>query len=81
TAGPGPVAEIAWVVGTPWQGRGIATEATRGLVNWLHTQPIVVITAHVHPAHAASIAVAAAAGLAATDERQDGEVTWRMRVG
>jgi RimJ/RimL family protein N-acetyltransferase len=51
------------------------------LVNWLHTQPIVVITAHVHPAHAASIAVAAAAGLAATDERQDGEVTWRMRVG
>src|SRR5512139_3688399 len=25
-------AEIAWVVGTPWQGRGIATEAARALV-------------------------------------------------
>ena len=28
------IAEIAWVVGTPWQGRGIATEAVRGLVDW-----------------------------------------------
>jgi hypothetical protein len=30
-AGPEPAAEIAWVVGSPWQGRGIATEAARGL--------------------------------------------------
>jgi hypothetical protein len=29
-SGHGPIAEIAWVVGTPWQGRGIATEAARG---------------------------------------------------
>ena len=28
-------AEIAWVVGAPWQGRGFATEAARGLVDWL----------------------------------------------
>lgn len=33
--GQGAVAEIAWVVGTPWQGRGIATEAARKLVDWL----------------------------------------------
>ena len=31
----GSVAEIAWVIGTSWQGRGIATEAAQGLVGWL----------------------------------------------
>jgi RimJ/RimL family protein N-acetyltransferase len=30
----GHLPEIAWVVGTPWQGRGIATEVARGLVGW-----------------------------------------------
>ena len=68
-------AEIAWVVGTPWQGRGIATEAARGLVEWL-TEQVDTILAHVHPDHAASAAVAAACGLAPTDEVVDGEVRW-----
>ena len=31
----GSVAEVAWVVGARWQGRGIATEAAQGLVGWL----------------------------------------------
>lgn len=70
-------AEIAWVVGTPWQGRGIATEAARGLVGWLVEQPVDTIIAHIHPENRASAAVAAAAGLAATDERHDGEIRWR----
>ncbi|MFH8484386.1 GNAT family N-acetyltransferase [Streptomyces longisporoflavus] len=71
------VAEIAWVVGTPWQGRGIAVEAARALVEWLARQPDVRdVIAHVHPDHGASAAVAAAAGLAPTDEWQDGEVKW-----
>ncbi|EST38346.1 hypothetical protein N566_07945, partial [Streptomycetaceae bacterium MP113-05] len=61
--GDGRSAEIAWVVGTPWQGRGIAKEAARALADWLHDRPVVAITAHVHPGHAASAAVAAAAGL------------------
>ncbi|MFD5388070.1 GNAT family N-acetyltransferase [Streptomyces sp. NPDC127074] len=39
-SGHGPIAEIAWVVGTPWQGWGIATEAARGLVDWLSRQPV-----------------------------------------
>lgn len=69
-------AEIAWVVGTPWQGRGIASEAARGLVDWLATQPVRKVVAHVHPGNHASASVAASAGLAATDERQDGEVRW-----
>jgi RimJ/RimL family protein N-acetyltransferase len=80
TVGPGPVAEIAWVVGTPWQGRGIATEATRALVDWLDRQPVRAVIAHIHPEHRASAAVATAAGLTPTAERQDGEIRWRRNT-
>jgi RimJ/RimL family protein N-acetyltransferase len=73
----GPVAEIAWVVGTPWQGRGIATEAGRALVDWLGGQSLHSVIAHIHPDHQASAAIAKAAGLTPTEERQDGEVRWR----
>ncbi|MFD4502528.1 GNAT family N-acetyltransferase [Streptomyces sp. NPDC058457] len=73
----GPVAEIAWVVGTPWQGRGIATEAACGLVAWLTTRlPAVTVIARIHPDHHASAAVARAAGLVPTDVRHDGETRW-----
>ncbi|MGD6747453.1 GNAT family N-acetyltransferase [Streptomyces sp. BH106] len=72
------VAEIAWVVGTRWQGRGLATEAARGLVAWLGEQGVGTLVAHIHPEHHASAAVATACGLAPTDEWQDGEVTWRL---
>ena len=72
-------AEIAWVVGTPWQGRGIAGEAARGLVTWLGTQPVHTVIAHIHPEHHASAAVATSAGLTATDEQHDGEVRWLLR--
>lgn len=77
----GERAEVAWVVGTAWQGRGIATEAARGLVGWLHGRGVTTVVAHVHPRHAASAAVAAAAGLTATDEWQDGEIRWRSVIG
>jgi RimJ/RimL family protein N-acetyltransferase len=72
----GAGAEIAWVVGTPWQGRGIAAEAVRGLVDWLPARTII---AHIHPDHQASAAVATAAGLAPTDEQHDGEIRWLLR--
>ncbi|MFF7384175.1 GNAT family N-acetyltransferase [Streptomyces griseoluteus] len=71
-------AEIAWVVGTPWQGRGIAKEAAAALVTWLTAYPVRGITAHIHPDHRASAAVARAAGLAPTPDRQDGEVRWEF---
>jgi len=76
----GLVAEIAWVVGVPWQRRGIAGEAAGALADWLRTKPVAEIIAHVHPAHTASNAVARAAGLAPTDERHDGEVLWTARA-
>ncbi|MGW2343159.1 GNAT family N-acetyltransferase [Streptomyces sp. NPDC001661] len=74
----GRVAEIAWVVGTPWQGRGIATEAARALVVWLGERGVGTVLAHIHPGHHASAAVATACGLAPTDEWRDGEVTWEL---
>jgi RimJ/RimL family protein N-acetyltransferase len=74
------LAEIAWVVGTPWQGRGIATEAAQALVAWLAQRSVRTVIAHIHPRHQASAAVAAAAGLTPTDELQDGEIRWRLTM-
>ncbi|HCA86278.1 MAG TPA: GNAT family N-acetyltransferase [Streptomyces sp.] len=77
------LAEIAWVVGSPWQGRGIATEAARGLVGRLQRQPVPAahtVIAHIHPDHAASAAVATAAGLTPSGELHDGEVRWQLTV-
>ncbi|MDT0392041.1 GNAT family N-acetyltransferase [Streptomyces dubilierae] len=79
-SGHGHTAEIAWVVGTGWQGRGIATEAARGLVAWLEEQRVRHLIAHIHPDHRASAAVAGAAGLAPTDHEQDGEIRWQRIV-
>jgi RimJ/RimL family protein N-acetyltransferase len=69
-------AEIAWVVGSGWQGRGFASEAAVGLVEWLEQQGVREVVAHIHPDHHASAAVATAAGLTATTEHQDGETRW-----
>ncbi|MFJ3794031.1 GNAT family N-acetyltransferase [Kitasatospora sp. NPDC090091] len=86
----GATAEIAWVVGTPWQRRGIATEAVRGLVARLRkpldppvapVPAVHTVVAHIHPDHRASAAVAAAAGLTPTDRWHDGEVSWQLDLG
>ncbi len=82
TAGPdGPLAEVAWVTGTRHQGRGLAREAARALVAWLRGQGVRTVVAYVHPDHHASAAVAAAAGLRATDHLRDGEVRWERKAG
>ncbi|WP_216827086.1 MULTISPECIES: GNAT family N-acetyltransferase [Streptomyces] len=79
--GRGAAAEIAWVVGTPWQRRGIATEAARALVAWLHRHGVHTVVAHIHPDHTASAAVAAAAGLAPTGQWHEGEARWHLTPG
>jgi RimJ/RimL family protein N-acetyltransferase len=76
----GPSAEIAWLIGTPWQGRGYATEAARALVAWLEALGARSIVAHVHPDHAASAAVADRAGLEPTDRMVEGERAWQRIV-
>jgi len=74
-----PEAEIAWVIGTPWQGNGYASEAARALVSWLESCGITTIEALIRPDHAASEAVARRAGLQPTTEDRDGERVWRRR--
>jgi RimJ/RimL family protein N-acetyltransferase len=74
--GDGSRAELAWVVGTAWQGKGIATEAARGLTGWLAGQGVTTVIAHIHPGNLASAGVAAALGLSPTSHVQDGEVRW-----
>lgn len=77
----GSVAEVAWVVGSAWQGRGLASEAARGLVTLLARKPSVrTVIAHVHPEHRASEAVARAAGLEPTEVEQEGERRWRLEL-
>ncbi|WP_327001935.1 GNAT family N-acetyltransferase [Dactylosporangium sp. NBC_01737] len=73
----GWTAEIAWIIGVPWQGRGYAGEAATGLVRWLREQGVPVVTANIHPDHHASAGVAARAGLTATADLNDGERVWR----
>jgi RimJ/RimL family protein N-acetyltransferase len=69
-------AALAWVVATSRQGEGLATEAARAARDWLADQSVTRFVAHIHPDHGASAAVARHLGLAAADERRDGEVRW-----
>ncbi|MFI6580543.1 GNAT family N-acetyltransferase [Embleya sp. NPDC050493] len=80
TVGPGPVAEVAWVVGGAWQRRGIAKEAAIVWVAWLRAHGVEEIRANIHPDNLASAAVAKAAGLHPTAIRQDDEQRWSTTV-
>ncbi|MEU1492165.1 GNAT family N-acetyltransferase [Streptomyces sp. NPDC005776] len=78
----GTQAEIAWVIGAEWQGRGHAKEAVEGLVAHLFGGGAVrTVVAHIHPGHGASAAVAEAAGLVRTGAWEDGEERWRLDAG
>ncbi len=68
---------IAWDIGVAWQGHGYATEAGRGVMEWLGDRGVITVEACVHPAHDASARVAAKVGLIGTDEVVDGERVWR----
>ena len=77
TVRPGDgVAELAWVVGSPWQGRGLARDAAALVLAELAARGVPRIVAHILPDHVASQRVAAALGMAPTDRLVDGEVEW-----
>ncbi len=76
-SGAGRTAELAWTIAADQQRRGYARDATRAAMAALTAQGVTRFTAHVHPDHAASVAVARGLGLAPTDHRDDGEVLWR----
>jgi RimJ/RimL family protein N-acetyltransferase len=71
------VASLAWVIGTPHQGRGFAKEAAAAMASWLLEQGVSTLRANVHPDRAASIAVARSIGLQATAMTVDGERRWQ----
>jgi RimJ/RimL family protein N-acetyltransferase len=71
-----PVAELAWVIGTPHQGNGFAKEAAAAMAQWLKRQGVTKLRAHIHPDHGASIRVAQAIGLEPTGTLVDGEHRW-----
>ena len=75
------VAELAWVIAAPYQGRGMARSAAGMIKQWLRRQGVRNFTAHVHPGHFASAAVAANLGLSPTGLMEGGEVVWAETSG
>jgi RimJ/RimL family protein N-acetyltransferase len=71
-----PTAELAWVVGHAFQGHGYAKEGAAVMAHWLRDRGISPLTAHIHPAHHASAAVAEALGFHPTGTQHDGEEHW-----
>lgn len=73
----GDTADIAWLVGVPWQRQGIAVEAASAMCAWLATRGVHGLTAHIHPDHVGSAKVAARLGLLATSSTDaEGEQIW-----
>jgi RimJ/RimL family protein N-acetyltransferase len=72
-------AEVAWIVGADRQGHGYGTEAVAAMVHALIETGVPWVTAHVHPDHGASEAVARACHLTPTEEFHDGERRWEWR--
>ncbi|MDR6200783.1 RimJ/RimL family protein N-acetyltransferase [Microbacterium sp. SORGH_AS428] len=73
------VAELAWVIGTQWQGRGLATRSALMMQTWLRDRGVDRFTASIHPQHAASASVAVWLGLQPSGESTDeGECIWRL---
>ncbi len=73
----GRAADLAWVVGSAWQGLGYGTEASRAMGDWLAGHGVARFSAHIQPDHTASKAVAANLGLRPTGQvDDDGEMIW-----
>jgi enoyl-CoA hydratase/carnithine racemase/RimJ/RimL family protein N-acetyltransferase len=73
----GERAALAWVIGSAYQGQGLAKEAAGLMARWLRDQGVERLTANIHPEHHASMAVARSLGLAPTVTVVDGEIQWQ----
>ena len=76
TVHEGARAVVAWVIGTPWQGRGYATEAAKQLVELLGARGVRRVEAYIVPGHVGSERVAARIGLQPTGRLSEGEQMW-----
>lgn len=73
----GDEADLAWVVGLPWQNHGYATEASTAMRDWLKGRGVEGFSAHVHPKHGVSERVATHLGLRPTGQLDgEGEMIW-----
>src|SRR4029079_9097153 len=54
TLGSSGAAEVAWLIGAPWQGNAYAAEAASALVDWLEAAGVETVEAHIQPENAAS---------------------------
>lgn len=57
------LAELAWVIGTRWQGRGLASRSAALVKRWLEGQGVGRFLASIHPEHRASERIAERLGL------------------
>ncbi|HSO64594.1 MAG TPA: GNAT family N-acetyltransferase [Ornithinibacter sp.] len=74
------LAELAWLVGSPWQGRGLARDAASVVLDEVAARGATRAIAHIHPDHAASQHVAAALGLEPAGRVVDGEMEWERAL-
>jgi len=74
-------AELAWVVGSAYQGSGYGREGALAMATWLRARGVESLIAHIHPENRASIGIAQALGLTPTSAVVDGEVRWRDSRG
>ena len=82
----GGPADIAWVIGVPWQGRGFATEAAAAVRDGVRGpgsatgDDVTRVHAHIAPGHVASETVARRLGLTPTDVTHHGETRWLLTL-
>lgn len=74
--GQGEPTEIAWVIGAPWQRRGIAGHACALLLQELASRGVRRLIAHIHPDHLASQRIATGLGMTPSGTVVDGEIRW-----
>ncbi len=77
----GSKADVAWLIGVNWQGKGYATEALGTLIDWLTDKHILDLTAHIHRQHHASQRVARKLGFANSGVIHEGEEVWVRKSG
>ena len=72
-------ADMAWVIGVPFQSRGFASEASQRVLEWLRDDlHVSEVRANIHPNHIASVNLARRLGLSTSgDTTDDGEDVWR----
>lgn len=77
-ADEGIVADVAWLITPSAQGRGIASEAARAMLDWLRGQEVDVVRALIHPENHPSERVARRLGLSRSGSFEDGEAVWQL---